>query len=341
MRTWGAVIAAAGLAVMLGAAAEPAGYAWRLPAGVVPPPVPADNPMTPEKVELGRRLFYDADLSIDGTMSCATCHEQKHGFTDTNKTRPGVHGDPGRRNIMSLAGIGWFRALTWADPRQQTLEAQMLVPVTGLKPVEMGMAGQEAVLAQRLAKDACYRETFARVFPEDRGQISMATIGKALAAFERSLTAFDAPYDRDPTALSASAQYGQARFDSDRLHCSSCHAGLHFTDAATSANPFHALPGDVSRADPGVAEVSGRWEDAGRFRTPGLRNVAVTSPYLHDGSAPTLETAIARHYAKGDPGAPAAAETTDIVAFLRALTDDGFLKDPRFALPMTACGRPL
>ncbi|MEW5684192.1 MAG: cytochrome c peroxidase [Pseudomonadota bacterium] len=328
-------------AVLTAAAARPRPFDWGLPPGVAPPPVPADNPMSPAKVELGRRLFYDADLSVNGTMSCATCHEQHRGFTDSNRTRPGVHGDPGRRNIMTLAGVGYFRVLTWANPAETDLERQVATPVLGLNPVEMGMAGQEAELARRLGADGCYRQMFARAFPEADGRIDLGTVGKALAAFQRTLIAFDTPWDRDPTKLSASAQYGEALFRSARLNCQGCHSGPHFTDAATDPEAFHALPGDVPRADPGLAEVTGRWADAGRFRTPGLRNVAVSGPYLHDGSAATLPDAIRRHYAPGDRAAPSANEVADLTAFLESLTDETFLKDPRFALPDTACDRPL
>lgn len=336
---WAALSAALAAAVLCLAAAAPRPFDWGLPKGVAPPPVPADNSMSAAKVELGRRLFYDADLSVNGTMSCATCHEQHHAFTDSNATRPGVHGDPGRRNIMALANVGYFRAITWADPRATTLEQQMRIPVLGLNPVEMGMAGKEAELSRRLSADACYREMFARAFPETEGRIDLDNVGKALAAFQRTMLSFDSPWDRDPTALSASAQYGEALFRSARLNCASCHAGRTFTDA-DRPDAYHRLPG-LADADPGLAEVSGRPEDRGRFRTPSLRNVAETAPYLHDGSAKTLEAAIQRHYAPGDPAAPGKAETADLVEFLRALTDTAFLKDPRFALPQTACGRPL
>lgn len=335
------LLALAAGALFVGAAAAPEPYDWRLPPGVAPPPVPADNPMSAVKVELGRRLFYDADLSANGTLSCATCHGQRRGFTDGNRTRPGVHGDPGRRNIQALAGVGWFRTLTWADSRETNLERQVRVPVLGLNPVEMGMAGKEPELARRLGQDACYRQMFARAFPEDGGRIDLDTVAKALAAFQRTLIALDSPWDRDPTALSASAQYGEALFRSARLNCQSCHAGPLFTDADRTDSAYHALPGDVSRADPGLAEITGKWADAGRYRTPSLRNAAVTGPWLHDGSAPTLAAAIQRHYAPGDPKAPSEAEVGDLVAFLGALTDESFLKDERFALPQTACGRPL
>jgi cytochrome c peroxidase len=112
-----------------GALGQQDGYRWQLPAGVVAPPVPADNLMSAAKVELGRRLFYDADLSRDGTTSCGTCHEQHRAFTEGNATHPGVGGVPGRRNVMALANVGYFNPLTWADPNQHRLEEQVLVPL--------------------------------------------------------------------------------------------------------------------------------------------------------------------------------------------------------------------
>ncbi|MBL8553933.1 MAG: di-heme enzyme [Phenylobacterium sp.] len=340
IRVCAAACAVAAGVMLGGLAAAPEPFDWRLPPGVAPPPVPADNPMSAAKVELGRRLFYDADLSVDGTISCATCHEQRHGFTDTNRTRPGVHGVPGRRNIMSLAGVGYLNPLTWADPRATDLERQMLIPLLGETPVEMGMKGQEAELVRRLAKDACYRRMFAEAFPEAGGEIGMAAVARALAAFQRTMLAFDTPYDRsvagDASAMSAGARRGWALFEGERLKCAACHSGPAFSDSA-----HHALAGQAATDDKGLAEVSGRPADTARFRTPGLRNVAVSGPYLHDGSAASLRDAIRRHFAAADPNAPTGAEIADLSAFLDSLTDAGFLKDPRFALPQTACGQPL
>lgn len=130
------------------------------PPGLAAPAIPSDNPLTDAKVELGRRLFYDADLSIDGTMSCASCHNQKHAFADSNATRPGATGEPGRRNAPGLANMAWFSRLTFADPALTTLETQVAVPVFGTHPVEMGMAGREAEIGTRLGRDACYRSMF-------------------------------------------------------------------------------------------------------------------------------------------------------------------------------------
>ncbi|PVM92675.1 cytochrome-c peroxidase [Caulobacter radicis] len=289
--------------------------------------------MSDAKVALGRKLFYEADLSIDGTMSCATCHEQRRGFTDSNRTHPGVHGDPGRRNIQTLANVGYFRALTWGDPGVKTLEAQALIPIAGAKPVEMGFAGQEAVLTARLAGQACYRRMFGEAFPEVGGEVSMVTIAKALAAFQRTLVSFDSPHDRrkrgKAVAVSAEAERGERLF---RANCASCHAGPLFTDADKAR--FHRIDAPFT-GDQGLADVTGEATDAGRFRTPSLRNVALSAPYLHDGSAPTLEIAIRRHRVAMRLGDR---QVADLVEFLGTLTDEAFVTDPRFSLPEPGCG---
>ncbi|MBI1360955.1 MAG: c-type cytochrome [Alphaproteobacteria bacterium] len=304
------------------------------------------------RADLGRRLFYDADLSIDGTMSCATCHEQKHAFAETNRTHPGVTGEPGRRNVPGLANVAGFSSLTWADPGLRSLEAQVLVPFAGDHPVEMGMKGKEAELARRLGGDPCYVAMFARAFPGD-GAITVPDVAEALAAFERTLTSRSAPYDRwrasEADALPANAQRGAALFAGKTFNCASCHSGPDFTDTTeASADPsraFHNIgESGAALSDAGLYETTHRTADAGRFRTPSLRNVALTAPYLHDGSAATLEDAIAAHY-RNTPGrdaalgatAPNTAETDDLIAFLQSLTDDAFIRDPRFSLPRPGC----
>jgi cytochrome c peroxidase len=308
-------------------------WRWQLPAGREPPPVPVANPMSDAKVTLGRRLFYDADLSIDGTMACATCHEQKHAFADGNRTHPGVHGDAGRRNVPGLANVAWRRTLTWADPTMRTLEAQAAMPIAGEHPVEMGMKGAEQELTRRLGRDGCYRQMFASAFPETGDAITMARVRAALAAFQRTLLSGDSPYDRwrqGKEALPAAAIRGQAVF---RANCTACHAGPDLTDDA-----FHRVDRQpVTPDDRGSAEVTGRASDEGRFRTPSLRNVAVTAPYFHDGASPKLADAILRH--RDMTLAPEA--VTELTAFLDTLTDRAFMTDPRFAYPDEACGRKL
>lgn len=283
--------------------------------------------MSAAKVELGRRLFHDADLSINGTMSCATCHEQKHAFADGNATHPGATGEPGRRNVPGLANVGWLSPLTFADPEAVTLEQQARTPVLGTHPVEMGMAGQEAAIAQRLGQDACYRSMFRRAFPETGGQIDFANVARALASFQRTFVSFGSPYNR--AALSQRAQAGNALFNRD---CAACHSGPLFTDLKT-----HRLePVDAAAKDQGLFERTGIESDRGRFRTPSLRNVALTGPWWHDGSARTLEQAINRHGRTYDPD-----KMAELLAFLNALSDTEFTTREELTMPDRACGRRL
>jgi cytochrome c peroxidase len=313
---------------------------WKLPAGTPPPPVSAGNPISAAKVALGRRLFYDADLSMDGTISCATCHEQHHAFADGNRTHGGVRGASGRRNVMGLANVAYFTPLTWADPRQRHLDEQALVPLTGSHPVEMGMAGQDAELARRLAADSCYRQMFAAAFPD--GHIDTERVTMAIASFEQTLLSFDSPYDLfrrgDSGAISAQAKAGNKLFET---RCTGCHAGPNFTDAK-----FHniGLPNrnGAPATDRGLREVTGAPRDEGAFRTPSLRNAALTAPYMHDGSIPDLASAIRDHTLPSAAGrALNAADLSRIVAFLQSLSDLTFVTNSDFALPKSACGKPL
>ncbi|WP_245256953.1 MULTISPECIES: cytochrome-c peroxidase [unclassified Nitrobacter] len=302
-------------------------WRWTLPAGVSAPPIPADNPMTAAKVELGRRLFYDADLSADGTMSCATCHEQKHGFADGNRTHPGVTDESGRRNVPGLANVAWFTPLNFADPATKTLETQAAIPVFGTHPVEMGMAGRETEIGRRFGRDSCYRTMFARAFPDDGGRIEFPNVARALASFERTLISYGSAWDRQQ--LGPEAQAGSVLFARD---CVSCHSGPNFTDLA-----MHRLgPVDPALADQGLFEKTGMDADRGKFRTPSLRNVALTGPWWHDGSARTLDEAISRHGLTHN-----AAEVRQLIAFLTALSDTEFTRRKSLAMPEEACGKRL
>jgi cytochrome c peroxidase len=357
VRTFQILAGAAGLALVISACTTMVVKpdAWPTAETIAPPLFPANNPPNPIKAELGRMLFYDGDLSFTGVMSCATCHEQKRGFTDPNKTRPGVFDDPGERNIQTLANVGYFNSLTWGGPQVDILEHQALIPIEGLKPVEMGFnRGKEGDLPQRLKDQACYPKMFAAAFPERKGEISMDTIAMALATFQRTLVSLDAPYDRyrrgDTSAISAEAKRGETLFHSKQ--CSSCHAGVHFTDAAIPglkpAEAFHALapvkPGDDLKGDTGLHRITQKIEDAYKFRTPSLRNVALSAPYMHNGEAATLADAIRFHYAAVERQSDERlkqtvgdAEVADLVAFLGALTDEGFITNPKFALPKPGC----
>lgn len=316
--------------------APPAAYHWPLPAGVTPPKVPADNPMSSAKVALGRRLFYDADLSLDGTTACATCHEQERGFTDGNATHPGIGDAPGLRNVMGLANVAYFDPLTWADPTRQRLEQQAVMPLTNTHPVEMGMHGKMAVLIGRLKSDTCYQQMFAAAFPG--APITAANMTKAIASFERTMLSFDSPLDRyrrgDADAITPYAKAGMVRFFG-KAGCAACHSGVNFTDL-----DYHNI-GTGNSWDEGLESVTGRAVDKNRFRTPSLRNVALTAPYLHDGSVKTLAAAIRAHVG-GDltMAQITSGDVAELIAFLETLTDQTFVTNPALSLPKTACGKP-
>jgi cytochrome c peroxidase len=326
------------MVAMAALARPPPPWHWDLPAGVAPPSVPEDNSMSAAKVELGRWLFYDADLSIDGTTSCGTCHEQHRAFTEGNRTHGGVGGARGRRNVMPLANVGYFSPLTWADSTQNTLEKQSLVPLMGSHPVEMGMRGQDAEMVRRLAADPCYRRMFAGAFPGH--PIDTGTVTKALATFERTLLSFNSPYDHflrgNSGAISEQAKLGADLF---KRGCASCHVGPNFTD-----EKYHniGLPfgGSTDVADHGLGEITGSPKDDGTFRTPSLRNVALTGPYMHDGSISDLSAAIRGHAdLVFDGRALGDLDLSYIVAFLQSLSDPSFVTKADYSLPKSFCGR--
>lgn len=351
----------------------PSKYDFGLPAWVPRPLEPAANPTTAAKVELGRHLFYDTRLSSDGSMSCESCHSQAMAFTDGRQVATGVTGASTPRNSMSLANVAYFPVLTWGNPLMRHLEQQALVPLIGQEPVELGLAGREHEMVQRLSAEPLYRELFAKAFPDANGEISLATVIRALSAFERTIMSFRSTYDRyryegDIDAMSDSAIRGEALFFSEKLECHHCHNGINFADTVlhernkTGEVAFHNTglynldgKGAYPANNRGIAEITGRPEDMGRFRAPSLRNVALTAPYMHDGSIATLDEVI-DHYAAGGraiksgpnagvgkdnpfkssfvPGfSLTGEERADLISFLNSLTDKSFLTDPRFANP--------
>jgi cytochrome c peroxidase len=355
----------------------PEGTAWdfRLPANVPLPSVPADNALTVEKFELGRRLFYEQRLSVNGTVSCGSCHRQSLAFTDGLAQSIGATGDRTPRNSMTLVGAGYLPTLTWFNPVLDSLERQALVPLLGENPVEHGLSGREAATLASLAADPTYRSLFERAFPQDSSPVTLVNVTRALASFQRALVSADAPYDRytrgETDALSESAQRGLELFNSERLECYHCHAGPTFTTAFRSARTQTAprsfennglynldVRGSYPPASPGLSEFTGDPRDHGRMRVPTLRNIAVTAPYMHDGSIATLDGVI-EHYMRGGTNhtsgpfvgdgrlnpnksplvrgfALTPSERQDLLAFLRALTDESFLRDPRFSDPFAS-----
>lgn len=346
-------------------------WRWDLPTGFPEPRVPPDNPMSALKVELGRRLFYDTALSQNRTQACATCHQQQRAFSDGRVHAVGSTGEGHTRNSMTLTNVAYASRLTWASHLTARLEDQALIPMFGDAPVELGMPDED-VLVSRLQQDPHYPTLFPQAFPEETQPISTRNVARAIAAFERTLISGNAPYDRyargESDALSDSAKRGMTLFLSERLECFHCHGGFNFADAIDHAKlpeperAFHntglynvdgngAYPAD----DRGLYKLTAKASDMGRFKAPTLRNIAVTAPYMHDGSIATLEDVI-DHYAAGgrtiasgpnvgDGSASpikdqflvgfilSPSERADLLAFLESLTDTEFLGDARFADP--------
>jgi cytochrome c peroxidase len=292
-----------------------------LPPGYLPPPAPESNPLTAEKIELGRHLFYEKQLSANGTQSCGSCHQQQFAFCDGRAQAIGSTGAKHHRNTMTLVNVGYRKPLTWSDAGITTLEQQVLVPLTNEHPVEMGMAHRLDELPRRLANEEKYRRMFATAYPNERAPITVENIARAIASFERSIVSAESPYDRvvrygDSGALSPEAWRGFKVFFSQRAGCAACHGGPDF------ATP---VKGAVFRSN----GFSDRRE---RFRVASLRNVALTAPYMHDGSVATLGDVVDR-YAKVRKFDVTADERQDLVAFLESLTDQSVTTNPRFSAP--------
>lgn len=350
---------------------QQADFDWQLPPGFMPPPTPETNPATTEKFQLGRILFYDERLSVNGQGSCASCHKQKLAFTDGRSQAMGVTGEIHSRSSMSLINVAYNNSYTWASRDVRTLEQQIPIPIFSEQPVELGLHGQEMTLVETLRSDAETVFRFQQAYPEAEDPVSVDNTVKALATFVRSIIAADSAFDRllygdDQNAMSDSAKRGMRLFFSDQLKCSQCHEGQNLAGGQfDSGQPpeqaeFHntalynvAGRNNYPEIDAGLRIESGQSKDDGKFRAPTLRNIAVTAPYMHDGSIATLSEAI-DHYASGGrtiftgPYAGigndhtnksqllsgfslSASEKGDLLSFLNSLTDYAVLDDPRFS----------
>ncbi len=347
-------------------------WTWQLPAFFPVPAVPADNPMSVAKVELGRHLFYDPRLSGNGLQSCGSCHQQDKAFTDGLPVAIGSTGELHPRNTQSLVNVVYSPTLTWANPSLVSLEKQMEVPLFSEHPIELGVHdGNKALVMARFAADPLYQQLFAQAYPDQSAPIDLGNIEKAIAAFERSIISGDSRYDQQlqgKASLSPAEIRGMNLFFGEKAECFHCHGSFNLNDQVVHAASrsvdrlFHNTGlynldglGAYPTPNRGVFELTESPRDMGKFRAPSLRNVAVTAPYNHDGSTATLDDVVA-NYANGgrvltigplagdgrtNPHKDdlivridlTAAEQQDIVAFLKALTDEKLLVDPRFANP--------
>jgi cytochrome c peroxidase len=297
------------------------------PLGLPPVPWPADNPYSAAKVELGRNLFFDPRMSANGKVSCATCHPPQHAFAGGEPPPLGVTGTPLRRRAPTLINRAYGHS-QFVDGRAATLEAQITGPVTA--PDEMATTTQAA--AGAISGIAGYAPLFEAAFGD--GRVTFDRIAKAIASFERTILSGNSPYDRflngDKHALSQNAKRGLDIFERTG-ECSECHSGYNFTNekfASLGIGP------DQQRPDLGLAEISGKRRDDGKFKVPTLREVVHTGPYMHDRRFRTLDEVLEFYRKGGKPGphldsritpffldAPAKA---NLMEFLEALSGEGW-----------------
>ncbi len=332
----------------------PTPYVLEIPAGFPQMAIPPDNPMTVEGVKLGRHLFYEARLSGNNSMSCGSCHGQDAAFTDSEQFSTGIDGIQGTRNSMSIVNLGWEDRFFW-DGRAHSLEEQIFFPVTD--PIEMHETWPGAVA--KLQVDEAYVALFDDAFGTTT--IDSVLVSKAIAQFMRTMISGNSKFDKfmrgelqlDPPeqlgflltqmeggdpALGLGGQWG-----ADCFHCHP-HGGGRFTDGILRNN---GLDGEGTWPDLGAGQVSGLPQDFGKFKTPTLRNVTLTAPYMHDGRFATLEEVIDHYDSGGHPSstidpnmkfsqgglALTAEKKQQLIAFLHTLTDWDFVADERFSDP--------
>jgi cytochrome c peroxidase len=300
----------------------------KIPLGLIPILWPDDNPYTPEKAELGWLLYFDKRLSVDNTVSCASCHDPQFAFTDGQRFSKGIRGQLGGRSAPTVINRAYSLEQFW-DGRAKTLEEQAKGPIAN--PIEMGHAHD--LCEKCVAGIAGYRPKFAAAFGSE--QVTIDRIAQAIATFERTVLSGNSPYDRfkagDQNALSNSQKRGMDIFFSNNARCDSCHEGINFTNGKY-ANIGIGM--DKPNPDLGRYAVTQKEEDKGAFKTPTLREIARTGPYMHDGSLKTLEEVV-EHYNKGGTKNPwlhqdvrelklTDPQKNDLVEFLKALSGEGW-----------------
>lgn len=318
----------------------PTPYKLAIPSGLPAMAIPETNPLTEEGIELGRRLFYDPILSGNNAMSCGTCHKQQFAFTDsTLQLSIGIDGLPGVRNTMSLVNLGYQKKFFW-DGGAADLESQVIDPIQN--PLEMHETLPRMI--SKLNADAEYPALFEKVFGDRK--ITTQMVMRAIAQFERTLLSGNSKFDqfkRGQTSLSEQERRGMIVFESEEKgDCVHCHSlGSTFSDFEFRNTGLDSVPKDAGRYMITLLDT-----DSGKFKTPSLRNIDVTSPYMHDGRFKTLEECV-DHYNTGfrytkyldgnlarlPKGRMSTQEKADLIAFLHTLTDHEFLTNPRFGPP--------
>tara|TARA_R110002050_G_scaffold109799_5_gene221567 strand:+ start:11658 stop:12722 length:1065 start_codon:yes stop_codon:yes gene_type:complete len=317
-------------------------YHLEIPKGFPPMEIPNDNPMTEEGVELGRKLFYDKRLSGDETLACASCHQSKASYADSNQFSTGIDGSVGNRNAMAVINVGYSFSLFW-DGRAATLEAQALGPV--VNPIEMNTTWP-AVLV-KLNEDTYYRNMFKIAFGVD--VIDSLDVAKAIAQFERTMLSGNSRYDKSLSGgpiLTESERRGQDIFLTEKGDCFHCHGTGLFMGFDYENNGVQQ-----SMTDNGLGDITQLSTDIGKFKPPTLRNIEFSAPYMHDGRFTTLEEVVEFYNSGVNQNSPNVSalmlksnrpngslnltvqQKQDLVAFLKTLSDSDFTENPNFMQP--------
>lgn len=315
--------------------AETEAYLLSVPAGFPMPVIPADNVLQKSRVALGRRLFFDPVLSADSTRSCASCHAPHLAFSDSTSVSLGIQGRAGTRNAPSLANVAYQEKLL-REGGVPTLEMQVQVPFQEHNEFDFNIL----LVAERLNRIPEYVEMAEKAYGRKPDAF---VITRSIAAFERTLLSGNSPFDQwfyqgKEGVLSASVLRGYDLFQSERLNCGKCHTGFLLTDQTFTNNGLYEIYPDSGRI-----RLTGLEEDRAVFKVPTLRNIALTAPYMHDGSLPNLESVI-DHYQTGGKAHPnksahlrpftlSPVERADLLAFLRSLTDLDFVSNLAFKQP--------
>lgn len=328
---------------------NPTAYKLEVPSWMSKPIIPADNTLTVEGVALGRRLFYDPILSLNGQMSCSTCHQQEKAFTDGTAFSLGVRGLPGKRSAMSLANLAFNANGFFWDGRAASLEDQALIPVEDHLEMNEDWANVEKKLQKHPEYPALFRKAFGI---ERKTELTKELVVKALAQFERTLISANSRFDRilqlNDGFLEDEEERGRRLFffePGDIMHpgCSHCHFNPFYTDNNYQNNGLDSVTNLEAFKDLGRGMVTKNRFDNGKFRVPTLRNIELTAPYMHDGRFKTLEEVL-ENYSKGGhkvenesaniaPFPLTEQNKRDLISFLKTLTDTSFVHNPAFSNP--------
>ena len=308
-------------------------YKLEIPEGFPKPVFPEGNELTQERIDLGRMLFYDPILSLDSTVSCASCHDQSLAFADNKSISPGIKNRLGVRNAPTLTNVAYNPTLLF-DGFLKTLEMQVLVPIQEHAEFNSNIVD----IAEMLKQDSTYVRMSLAAYNR---MPDPYVITRAISSFERTLISGNSKFDQEvfqrKNVMNRSEKRGMNLFF-NQLHCTKCHSGFNFTDFSTQNNGLYEVYADTGRQRATKLEA-----DRALFKVPTLRNIALTAPYMHDGSIATLEEVI-QHYERGGishvnksqfitPFKLKARQRKDLINFLNCLTDEEFISNPDFSNP--------